>query len=76
MNILTILEQTNKWCLRYPNGKFVALDSASGGYPYEVDSALSAHDFRTLGAATKYIAKDEHFKPVMITITASVVNAE
>ena len=68
-------EQVRRWCLRYPNGAFVALDSASGGYPYEVNSALQAHDFKTLEAAKKYIGSDP-FVPVMITITAIVVTAE
>ena len=33
---------------------FVALDSSSGGYPYEVDIG-SAHDFKTVESAEKYI---------------------
>lgn len=33
---------------------FVALDSSSGGYPYEVDID-SAHDFKTVESAEKYI---------------------
>lgn len=33
------------YCLRYPNGKYVAVDSGSGGYPYEVANILEAQRF-------------------------------
>lgn len=45
-----------RYVLRYPDGKFVALDSASGGYPYAVDDVFRARLWDTREAAERYNA--------------------
>lgn len=59
-------------CLIYPNGNFVALDYASGGYPYEESDVMRAHDFKTRDAAIKYIGKFEKFTPVTVIFTIEI----
>ena len=51
-------------------GKFVALDSASGGYPYSVDID-QAHDFDTPEKARQY-ARNEAFIVRLVKITYEV----
>lgn len=64
--------KVGKWCLRYPEDhKFVALDSASGGYPYPVDvTDKSVHDFKTREKAEAYagVTNREGFIPVCLQI--------
>lgn len=47
---------------------FVALDSASGGYPYSTNIA-SAHNFRTVERALEYSRGFQGFHPREVTIT-------
>ena len=39
----------------FKNGnKFIGMDNASGGYPYETDRAFSAHEWSTIKDARDY----------------------
>lgn len=61
-------------------GKWVALDSASGGYPYDVDDIHRAQKFYNVDEAERYIAVNSsknYDKPVftlhrMIVVTEQV----
>jgi hypothetical protein len=58
--------ESKKIHLMYPNGKFVALDSSSGGYPFEVSiTSTSVHNFETVEKAQRYIG---HFNREGFTI--------
>lgn len=59
-------------CLQYDNGDFVALDQASGGYPYGV-SIDRAHDFRSEQKALAYPSSSEHFTYVEVQAKFEVV---
>lgn len=48
-----LVDRVEFFVLRYPDGKFVALDRASGGYPYRVE-LRRASQF-TFDDAVKYI---------------------
>lgn len=58
-----------KIALKYTtyDDKYVAIDYASGGYPYPV-GIQSAHDFLTKEKAVAYISKGEKFKVVSIVL--------
>ncbi len=51
--------------LVYPNGQFVAIDEASGGYPYPTNSIHSAKLWLLGDGAEKYAASFN--KPVNLT---------
>ena len=42
MSEIRDFQQPPVWVLRYPTGEFVALDDASGGYPYKATSVAVA----------------------------------
>jgi hypothetical protein len=52
-------------------GKFVALDRASGGYPYDVELDL-AHDFVTEERAIGYAGNFPGLRPRRVTVTFQV----
>lgn len=54
-------------------GKFVALDSASGGYPYAVPIE-KAHNFGTVDKARAYASQDPpgHFVVCRVTVTYEI----
>jgi hypothetical protein len=56
------------YVLKYPNGKFVAIDKISGGYPYET-SILGCSRFPTKALAEDYSSKfsDLNFSLEIIT---------
>jgi len=45
------------------NGKWIALDQPSGGYPYEVDELRHAHLFADRTSAATYTLTMMHGKP-------------
>lgn len=54
-------------------GKFVGIDSNSGGYPYLTDSIVSAHRFTTLDHAVQYRSEQKCWKIVKINITTTEI---
>lgn len=69
--------ETKRIVLKYNNPKlqsyhkagdvYVALDSHSGGYPYQV-SAMEAHNFKTVEEAMKYAGHFDDFSVVELTV--------
>lgn len=44
----------NTWVLKYPSGEYVALDTASGGYPYKASYPGAVKFWSTFEDANKY----------------------
>ncbi len=65
------------YVLQYPNGKFARLDSASGGYPYEVDfknaekfTIEKAEEYLRVSNRERFVIKKVNTKSVLTTINA------
>ena len=65
------------YVLQYPNGKFARLDSASGGYPYEVDfknaekfTIEKAEEYLRVSNRERFVIKKVNAKSVLTTINA------
>jgi hypothetical protein len=58
------VEVNGKFVLRYPDGRWVALDQASGGYPYPVTDIESAEWWYDEVRVRKYkeTCRKENFK--------------
>lgn len=67
------------YIIKYPGGEFVALDDASGGYPYQVERICSAERFKSAEDADRYrqIGKNrERFTIHKATLTLSTEQVE
>jgi hypothetical protein len=63
-----------KYAMVYSNnGQFVALDSASGGYPYATNSFTSAKLWSTPEAAISYLPSEETFDLAEVTIQVKLI---
>jgi hypothetical protein len=65
------------YVLQYPNGKFARLDSASGGYPYEVGfkdaekfTIEKAEEYLRVSNRERFVIKKVNTKSVLTTINA------
>ena len=65
------------YVLQYPNGKFARLDSASGGYPYEVGfknaekfTIEKAEEYLRISNRERFVIKKVNTKSVLTTINA------
>lgn len=68
------MTKVDEWyALRYPNGKYVALDPNSGGYPSPV-SAGGSHRFFDLNVAHEYASmfRKEDFEVVKLEVHEKV----
>lgn len=51
---MTLDQKIDGYCIRAANGKYIGLDSASGGYPYIPNDIVNIHVWRTQEEAEKY----------------------
>lgn len=69
------MKEKTKIVLQFPDGKFAALDQASGGYPYGVDFD-EAHNFQTLEHATRYRSSFKELRIFKMTLTCTLESVE
>lgn len=55
----------------YPNGKFVSMDRASGGYPYETDDITQIHKWPHLNSMARYSKSFPNLEPRKFILTIS-----
>lgn len=67
------LDGRTYYALAYPNGQLVALDSASGGYPYPASTFRSAALWDSPSKALKYPAAEENFSLVEIVLSVTEI---
>lgn len=63
MNVMSM------YVLKYFNGKYADIDISSGGYPYQVESVLSAYRFQSYQEMDEYRSKFPHLIPTVVTNT-------
>ena len=57
------------YVLKYLNGKYADIDRSSGGYPYPVESVLSAYRFPSYQEMDEYRSNFPYLVPTIVTRT-------
>lgn len=63
----------NMYVAKFPNGKWVSLDSRSGGFPIKVTELRDAHIWTDIGEAFRYthLVREERLTIHLLTMTTS-----
>ena len=70
------MKQTGYFIIDTETRKYVALDSASGGYPYMTDSITAAHKFNKIDEAVGYYTASFKNYPNWKIVTIEIIATE
>lgn len=62
--------------LVYKDGKYAAMDNASGGYPYPTDNIFRAHIWDSLEDMSNYQRMFSELEPFIMTLTLQLNRLE